>query len=160
MAWLDDRVWCHPKVVGLSDRAFRVHVCGIAYSSGFSTAGVLTSAQQGLVGATARQRAELIGAGLWDELEQGSVLIHDWDEHNGKRDARRAAERERMRRTRSEQRARSSANNNANKPANRRVLTGDGSEGSEGSDVSPRAVNAVRGERPPDFTIPELRSVS
>jgi hypothetical protein len=153
MAWLDDRVWCHPKVAGLSDRAFRVHVCAITYSSGFSTAGVLTVAQQRLVGATTRQRTELVTAGLWDELEQGAVRIHDWDEHNGKRDARRAAERERMRRTRGEQRA----NSSANKHANRGVLTGDGSEGSE---VNPKAVKHFAAERPQEntHTIP-LRSV-
>ncbi len=144
MAWLDDRVWCHPKIIGLSDRAFRVHVCAIAYSSGFSTAGVLTAAQQTLVGCAAKQRLELVAAGLWDDLG-GSVRIHDWDEHNGKRDARRANERERMRRTRREQ----SAHNGANKPANSRVLTG---EGSEGSDVSATS-KAFVGDAEEDHTL-------
>ena len=39
MAWVDDRIWCHQKLADLSDRAFRVWVNGIAYSSGFQTKG-------------------------------------------------------------------------------------------------------------------------
>ncbi len=100
MAWLDDRVWCHPKIVGLSANAFRAHINAIAYSSGFGTAGVLSAGQQKIIGASGRDRRELVAAELWDQVDAGGIQIHDWDEHNGKRDARRAADRERKRQER------------------------------------------------------------
>lgn len=96
MAWIDDRAWCHPKLSDLSDRAWRTYFSGIAYSSGMGTKGVLTVAQQQLVRSTARVRRELVEAGLWDDLGD-AVSIHDWDDHNGKRDERRAKDRERKR---------------------------------------------------------------
>lgn len=93
MAWIDNRAWSHPKVVGLSDQAFRVWVNGICYSSGFGTQGRLGAAHQKLVGSTPKIRRELENAGLW--LDEGpDVLIHDWDEHNGERD-RKAENRKR-----------------------------------------------------------------
>jgi hypothetical protein len=100
MAWLDERVWCHPKFADLSDAAFRLYVHGIAYSSGFACGGHLTPGQQNTIGATARTRAELVRARLWDEREDG-ISIHNWDERNGRRDARKAADRERKRAARS-----------------------------------------------------------
>ncbi len=94
MAWIDDRIWCHPKFVDLSDRAHRVYVDGLAYSAGFSCRGHLSPGQQRKIGSDAKARRELIEARLWDENGDGaSVYIHDWDDHNGKRDARREADR-------------------------------------------------------------------
>lgn len=100
MAYIDDRAWCHGKIVGLSDKAFRVWVSGIAYASGMSTLGVLDASQQRLLGSSSRVKSELVDAGLWDELPGKAVSIHDWDEYNGKRDARKAADRERKRQAR------------------------------------------------------------
>ena len=101
MAWIDDRIWCHPKFSDLSSHAFAAWCKGVAYSSGMSTAGHLTAGQQKLIGADSRARRELVAAGLWDVNGDGeSVVIHDWNDHNGKRDARRAADRERKRRQR------------------------------------------------------------
>ena len=98
MAWIDDRLWGHPKVAPIPDKAFRVYVNGLAYSAGMGLGGKLEPAHQALIGSTAGTRKALVAAGLWDENGDGkSVLIHDWDEHNGKRDARRAADRERKR---------------------------------------------------------------
>lgn len=98
MAWLDDRVWCHPKTADLSSAAFAAWVKGIAYSSGMGTKGHLTAGQQKLIGGQGRARAELIAAGLWSENGDGtSVEIHDWDDHNGTRDKKREKERERLR---------------------------------------------------------------
>ncbi len=103
MAWLDDRVWCHPKTADLSNAAFAAWVKGIAYSSGMGTAGHLTAGQQKLVGGTGGARRELLAVGLWDENGDGtSIEIHDWDEHNGARDDRRERERERKRKARAE----------------------------------------------------------
>ena len=101
MAWIDDRIWCHPKIIGLSANAKAAYVFGLAYSSGMSTGGMLKPAMQKAVGANARTRAELVAAGLWDENGDGqSVHIHDWDDHNGRRDEKRAKDRERKRRWR------------------------------------------------------------
>ena len=49
MAWIDNRMWAHPKVTELSHEAFRVYVNGLAYCSGMNTRGHLTSAQQSLL---------------------------------------------------------------------------------------------------------------
>lgn len=138
MAWIDDRIWCHPKLADVSDKAFRTYVNGIAYSTGFGTRGGLTSAQQKLVGSDKRVRVELVAAGLWDETGAGTgVAVHDWDEHNSKRDARRAADRDRKRKERA-----ASAGASAGRSAGPARV--DGSEGSEGSDR--KAV--ARGEPP------------
>lgn len=105
MAWLDPRIWAHPKYVGLSDRAWRVAVSAIAYADGFGTRGRLDPGQQRVIGSNARIRAQLVGAGLWHE-DGAHVLIHDWDEHNGKRDEKREHEREQARERKRRQRAR------------------------------------------------------
>ena len=98
MAWIDDRIWCHPKFNALTPRAFATYIRAVAYSSGMGTAGHLDPSTQQLVGGSAIVRAELIAAGLWDVNGDGrSVIIHDWDEHNGARDARKVRERERLR---------------------------------------------------------------
>lgn len=96
MAWLDDRAWCHPKFTDLSAEAFRVYWCGVSYSSGMSTGGVLSPAQQRMLGSDEDIYAELVAAVLWN-VRGTDVEIHDWADHNGKRDARKAADRERKR---------------------------------------------------------------
>ena len=134
MAWIDDRIWCHPKFTDLSSDAFSTYVRGIAYSAGMSTRGHLTREQQRLVGGTIKVRNELVRAELWDENSNG-IVIHDWDEHNGKRDERRAADRERKRLARAKERKTSkgaSAGQSAGTSAGPAHV--DGSEGSEGSD--------------------------
>jgi hypothetical protein len=97
LAWLDDRVWCKPKFTDLSDRAFRVWVSGVCYSAGFARKGYLTAGQQKTVGADAKVRRELVAAQCWEERDDGVVYIHDWDEHNAKRDRAREKDRERKR---------------------------------------------------------------
>lgn len=124
MAWLDDRAWCHPKLTRLSDAAFRVWVAGICYSSGFSTQGELEPDHQRVIGVTRKVRSELVSLGLWVEDDAGSVLIHDWDAHNGKRDRRRAADRERKRRQRDRERD-VTRDIPRDQPRDRRTLTGD-----------------------------------
>lgn len=104
MAWIDNRAWAHPKVANLSDPAFRVWVSGLCYACGFVTEGRLTKQQQKIVGSTPRLRRELEDAGLW--LDEGpDVLIHDWDEHNGRRDEKERARRVKDRLRKAEERA-------------------------------------------------------
>jgi len=106
MAWIDDRIWCHPKFNRLTPAAFAAYIRAVAYSSGMGTAGHLDPATQKLVGGSRRVRAELVDAGLWDVNGDGeTVVIHDWDDHNGIRDQRRVKDRERKREYRAKQRA-------------------------------------------------------
>jgi hypothetical protein len=100
--YLDNRFWCHPKLVVLSDKAFRVWVSGCSYSAGFGLRGRLRPEQQRTIGSTPRVRHELIAGDLWD-ADGDDVVIHDWGDYNGAQDAgeaRRRADRERKRRKR------------------------------------------------------------
>lgn len=103
MAWIDDRVWCHPKLADLPPAVAWTWVKSVAYSAGMGTKGHLSAGQQKLIGSTPKLRAALLQAGLWDANGQpGGIVIHDWDEHNEKRDERREKDRERKRKARRE----------------------------------------------------------
>jgi len=87
MTWvkLDDGFPTHPKVIGLSDAAFRAHVTGICYAAQHLTDGwvPMTIAKQ-------RAIAELIGVGLWAESIAGvdhldGYWIHDYLDYNPSR---------------------------------------------------------------------------
>ena len=103
MAWLDPRIYAHPKLLRCSPLARWVYVAGLAYSDGFGTRGELNRSAQKLCGSTAKTRSNLLSAGLWktDENDAENVRIHDWQEHNGRRDdareTRLQADRERKR---------------------------------------------------------------
>ena len=139
MAWLDDRAWCHPKLVNLSDSAFRAYINSVAYSSGMGLRGILSLPQQRLIGSEKRIVTELISSGLWNVIEgTASIVINDWDEHNGKRDERRKKDRERKRQLRKYERlsALPSTGTSTGTSAGPSTLPAhvEGSEGSEGSD--------------------------
>lgn len=91
MSWLkfDDHFDEHPKVVGLTDAAFRLSVRAIAYSSRNLTDGVLSEAAvRSLVGTKARAErlsAELVAAGLWEVATQG-WQIHDYNDFQPTKD--------------------------------------------------------------------------
>lgn len=150
MAWIDDRIWCHPKYANVSKPARWAAVSAIAYSSGFSTGGTLSEGQIGQLGVTKKERGELVEAGLWHELSTG-IRIHDWDDHNSSRDERKAKDRQRKRDARA---AAKSAGTSADSPQDTvRTLRGqvarrphvearaDGRPmTSEGSEEEPRAV--------------------
>jgi hypothetical protein len=104
MAWanFDDQFASHPKIVPLSDGAFRLHVSGICYSAQHLT--------DGLIGAEAvptlrpkfrpAMLAELVERNLW--IKHGDVYeIRDYLQWNRSRDEINE-ERERKRRVRSE----------------------------------------------------------
>lgn len=139
MAWLDDRAWCHSKLVNLPDKAFRVYINSISYSSGMGLKGVLTPPQQKLMGATSQIRQKLIEAGLWDDLD-GSIEIHDWADHNSKRDERREKDRVRKREARRAERPQDS-------PQDAPVVSphAEGSEGSEGRDEDQKRASDLGG---------------
>lgn len=96
MTWvkLDDGFTDHPKVVGLSDRAFRTHVRALCYCGRFSP-GVGRIPQSALrqLGAAPSVVRELLGAILWEEDgEDGELYIHDFGEYHPKTDRKAKAE--------------------------------------------------------------------
>lgn len=97
--WLrmDDGFMDHPKIIGLSDRAFRRHVLGMLYSARHLTDGHVPTQWS-----NDRAIRELVDAGLW-KPEHGGYAIHDWAEWNPTAESvhlRRQTERERKRRQR------------------------------------------------------------
>lgn len=144
MAWVDDRIWCHPKFTDLSAAAGWTWTKGCAYSSGFGTKGFLSREQQRLVGGAGGARRELVEAGLWEERPGGSVYIHDWHEHNSKRDARREADRDRKRKQRAASAGQSTGQSAGVSAGTARVDGSEGSDGSEGtSDVDLTALPSL-----------------
>lgn len=93
MSWikLDDKCPDHPKVGGLSDRAFRAWVTAMCYASAYLTDGVLPAVF--LQRVAPKVRGELVTAGLW-VVSDGETIIHDYLEHQT---GRAAVERERER---------------------------------------------------------------
>lgn len=83
MTWvkLDDSFPNHPRIHGLSDRAFRLYITGLCYSAHYLTDGKLTPKSLRSLGKVATKR-ELIEAGLWIETDDGNVTIRDYLEYN------------------------------------------------------------------------------
>lgn len=98
---VDDGFPDHPKVAGLSDRAFRVHVSALCYCARYRTEGLIpVSTRSATLRATDRAVRELLEAGVWEERE-GQTWIHDYSDFNGSRIQReQARERKRAQRAR------------------------------------------------------------
>ena len=98
---LDDNFADHPKIAGLSDAAFRLHVAGICYSARHLTDGLLAADEAPRLVRRFRKAAlnELLDRGLWDRVLDGAYAIHDYLDWNPSRatvekrreDARKAA---------------------------------------------------------------------
>jgi hypothetical protein len=88
MAWLDDRIRDHPKMVGLSPVAFRQWIFTLCYCSEHGTRGNVDAAIIALRIPKSTVK-ELLARSLWEERDDG-IWIHDWDAHNLKRDQARA----------------------------------------------------------------------
>lgn len=85
MTWvkIDDSFPNHPKIVGLSDKAFRIHISGLCYCGTYLTDGFIpmTIATQ-LCGNDFNYIAELCEAGLWKEaMSENGFRIHDYLAH-------------------------------------------------------------------------------
>lgn len=77
---VDDGFPQHPKVIGLSDRAFRAYMEGLCYSARYLTDGVLPD---GFVEGWGDLAAgELLAGGLWRRGPRGGVVIHDYLQWN------------------------------------------------------------------------------
>jgi hypothetical protein len=85
MTWikLDDTLPNNPKILPLSDKAFRLYIEGLCYANQYLTDGFLAQAViNRLDSGNAWQ--EMIDAGLWIEVE-GGAQIHDYCEHQTSR---------------------------------------------------------------------------
>jgi hypothetical protein len=85
MTWarIDDQFADHPKVIGLSDRAFRIHIRGICYAARQLTDGFipLSAAQEWGM----RAVLELEKSTLWKPVAAG-YQIHDFLDYNPSRE--------------------------------------------------------------------------
>ena len=104
MPWvnLDDGFPSHPKVIRLSDSAFRLHVAGICYCNKHRTDGVIDADMAPLLVPRYRAKTltELLDRGLW-ERHVGVYKIHDYLDWNRSK-AEIEVERERLRKVRSD----------------------------------------------------------
>ena len=85
MSWarLDDKFPRHPKIAGLTDREFRVHVTAICYCAEYATGGVIPSTAAKTLGITPKIKERLVQLGLW-ENGGGVYEIHDFAAYNPK----------------------------------------------------------------------------
>ena len=99
MPWanLDDQFPKHPKVVRLSNGAFRLHVSGICYAAQYLTDGLIEAESVPLLMPRYRKGLldELLRKGRWIE-RGGDYEIHDYLDWNRSRE-QVEAERERKR---------------------------------------------------------------
>lgn len=84
MAWvrLHDGAMTHPKIVGLSDKAFRLWVWGLSYSQQHLTDGAIPAVA--VPGRLKRAAADLMAARLWDAVG-ADFTVHDYLDWNDSR---------------------------------------------------------------------------
>lgn len=84
---LSESFTTHPKIVALSDRAFRLHVCGIVYASHHRTDGIIPAAAvRHMVPGHRKALGELCDRLLWVPLDNARYYeIHDFLEWNRSR---------------------------------------------------------------------------
>lgn len=116
MSWanFDDSFAQHPKVISLSDAAFRLHVSGILYANQHLTDGVIPVPAARTLVPKFRQTTvdELVTVGLWHQIKGpaksvAAYEIHDfldWNEDRetvlARKERTKEANRERMRKWR------------------------------------------------------------
>jgi hypothetical protein len=84
---LDDSMPEHPKMVGLTDRAFRQHIAALCYSNRNLTDGAIPLViAHRLVTSGKRHAGELVTAGIWDTTNDG-YQIHDYEDYQPTRAA-------------------------------------------------------------------------
>ncbi|MEU3219999.1 hypothetical protein [Streptomyces sp. NPDC006971] len=167
MPWvrLDDRFPSHRKVALLSDRAFRLYVSALCWSSENLTEGRILAKELPLVSRVRGPKAaaaELEAAGLWDRAETGWV-IHDYLEYNPDR-ARVQADREanaaRQKAFRERKKAERDAARNGDSNAPRNGVTPDGDCGSDDTTEARRRHDGDTNARRSDQTNQQSPQVS
>lgn len=86
MTWvrIDDLFPDHPKVIGLSDAAFRLFISGLCYANRYLTDGVVPLSISNRYG-NSSSADELVEAGLWEADDSGYV-IRSYDEYQPTKD--------------------------------------------------------------------------
>jgi hypothetical protein len=108
MTWVrhDDGFSSHPKVIGLSDKAYRLHFCALEACARHLTDGLITQETLRSAAGSAgvlRPNAvaiSLVSAGLWKPIRGRKWRIHDYLDYNPSREEvlqERAKARERQR---------------------------------------------------------------
>jgi len=77
---LDDNYSDHPKVIGLSDSAFRTYITALCYANRQLTDGYIPQAVYDRWGVKG-DSVELVGAGLWELALEGGWNIRSYDEY-------------------------------------------------------------------------------
>lgn len=88
-AQIDEQFADHPKVVGLSDPAFRLHTAGILYCSRLLTDGLIDGAEVPRLVRRFRKQAltELVDRNIWKELLDGAAYeVRDYLQWNPSRE--------------------------------------------------------------------------
>lgn len=82
MSWarFDDAFGEHPKIIGLSDSAFRLYVTAILYCSHHLTDGVVPGAWAKVKARRKTDISELVRAGLW-HTQGTDYRVHDYLEY-------------------------------------------------------------------------------
>ena len=82
MGWvrLDDNYSDHPKVIGLSDSAFRTYITALCYANRQLTDGYIPQAVYDRWGVKG-DSVELVGAGLWELALEGGWNIRSYEEY-------------------------------------------------------------------------------
>ena len=112
MTWvkIDDSFPNHPKIVGLTDKAFRIHISGLCYCGTYLTDGFvpMTIAAR-FANEDMQYIVELTQAGLWREAPQDNGFhIHDYLAHQTSKtqvEEKRQTVRERQKRYRDKHKA-------------------------------------------------------
>lgn len=92
MSWVkvDDRVWCHPKFLGLSASAVRLWLWALCWCSQHETDGTFPTSMLAAIGGTKKTAAELVSRGLWEPAADGGWTVHDYLSYQPSREQRRA----------------------------------------------------------------------
>lgn len=126
MSWirLDDNFPDHPKTIGLSDKAFRLYISGLCYSSQYLTDGYLSApVVRRLDGFEGVQ--ELLSAGLWSQTPDGFLIASYTEYQSTKEEVEKAkkANADRVARYREKQKANGSNNAAANGANNDEIMS-------------------------------------
>ena len=91
MTWikLDDGFPANPKILPLSDAAFRLYIEGLCYSGKYLTDGLLNEVIVKRMG----DPEELVEAGIWEEVEGGYQIVNYTEYQTPKPRLRRSASR-------------------------------------------------------------------
>lgn len=128
-ARIDEEFPDHPKVVDLTDRAFRLHITALCFCAQNLTDGHISkrtlTVLRAKTNATGKHIGELVNASLWDAASDGYV-IHDYlDKNDTSGDIKRKRDeaKERMRRLRAASGSRERSDEQTGERSDERSLT-------------------------------------